>query len=125
MGGPPLCGPFVYNGRVFTRRIDTEREGGGCTTWYLLEGPEGVVQFMMIFPGSLEPMPADVGYHSRTPRYEDQQGMGSCPQLGGDYCYYDGSTLLAQELHQKFKDSGDDPEVIWRELEEFYNDTFR
>ena len=115
----------MYNGPVFTRKLDTQRGKGSTSTWYLLEGPEGVVQFLILFTKGFDPIPADVGYHSRTPISGSETPMASCPNLGGDYCYYDGSGLMAQRLYEKFKAAGDDPEVIWRELEAFYNDTFR
>lgn len=118
----------MYNGPVgdFTRRIDTQREGKSTTTWYFLEGTEGVVQFMILFSEWRDvPLPADVGYHARTPQYDGQSPMGGCKELGGDTCYYDGSGLLARDLYDKFLAGGQDPEIIWSELKSFYNDTFR
>lgn len=115
----------MYNGRVLTRKIDTQRGEGSTSTWYILEGAEGAVQFLILFTDGFKPLPADVGYHARTPVHGHETPMASCPTLDGDYCYYDGSGLLAQDLYAKFKAAGDDPEVIWQELEAFYNDTFR
>lgn len=110
---------------MFTRKIDTERGGGGTTTWYILIGPDGATQFMLLFRKEYaEPMPADLGYHSRIPLYEGMTSMGKCAHLDGDMCYYDGSGLMAQDVYQKFKDGGQDPEIIWQELERFYYDTF-
>lgn len=65
------------------------------------------------------PLPADVGYHRATPRYEGQtQSDSPCEFLGGQRCYYDGSGLMAQELFEKFTREGE--EAVWRELEEVY-----
>jgi len=70
----------------------------------------------------LQPMGADVGYHSPTPFYSDQYKTEECPYLDGKTCYYDGSGLRAEELTKKFLEFGDD--VVWDELEQYYIDRF-
>jgi hypothetical protein len=113
-------GPFM-----FERKIESERTESGTITWYVLIGPAGATQFMLIWRREYdEPMPADLGFHSPVPVYEGQTKMGACTHLNGADCYYDGSGLMANDVYQKFKDGGQDPEIIWGELERFYNDTF-
>ncbi len=65
------------------------------------------------------PMAADLGYHSRTPRYDDQKPMlGSCDLLGGAPCYYDGSALNAERIYDVLLREGD--KGVWRELQAYY-----
>ena len=81
----------------------------GAEMAFYLHGPKGVIQFVVYtnwplphvqkeldakppsrdFPYLFHsPQPADIGYHSPTPRYEGQTS-GECGLLGGK-CYYDG-----------------------------------
>jgi hypothetical protein len=46
-----------------------------------------------------EPLPADLGYHSPTPRYDEQTKMDSCDLLPNG-CYYDGSGLNAKRIFE-------------------------
>lgn len=114
----------------------------GVTLTFYVHGEKGAVQFVIYtnwmtpevqkeidaqlpdgrFPWLLhEPMPADLGYHSRKPLYEDQHGRSDCDLLGGE-CYYDGSTLNAERLMDTLRLEGD--EGVWRELEAYYFQTF-
>lgn len=68
--------------------------------------------------------PFDLGYHSYKPMYDGHTSMGPCVELDNADCYYDGSGLQADTLYQKFLET-EDPEVIWTELENFYNDIFK
>ena len=89
----------------------------------VLKGPAGAVQFMLYTNWCLPhvqeellvrassrgassiralffPLPADKGYHSPVPRYEGQEAISeSCPYLDGRPCYYDGSSMAADELY--------------------------
>lgn len=109
------------------RELESERRGDSTTTWYYLIGDRGIVQFMILFTAGFDVLPADLGYHSPKPIYETQESM-QCPvskKYGfGPDCYYDGSGLMARDLYEKFLAGGEDPEIIWQELEAFYNDTF-
>lgn len=124
-----MCTGIGYVATVVSikRAIETERGNGSVTTWYYLIGPEGIVQFMILFGTGFEPLPADVGYHSPTLKYEGQIET-RCAVMKkhgfGDSCFYDGSSLIAKDLYDKFMAEGEDPEIIWQGLEEFYNDTF-
>ena len=68
------------------------------------------------------PSPADLGYHSLKPIYEDQKTMGPCQFLDGKDCYYDGSGLNAERIYDVLVREGSDG--VWRELEDFYNEIF-
>lgn len=69
------------------------------------------------------PMPADIGYHSPTPRYEGQSVMqDKCGYLDGKPCYYDGSSLQAKEVYEILLRKGGDG--VWAELERRYSELF-
>lgn len=88
----------------------------------------------------LMPTAADVGYHSKVPRYEGQMPIRKvvkwgekngdtwtetvwgdptpCEYTGGN-CYYDGSGLQAEELWLKVLNARN-TDIIWMELEDRY-----
>lgn len=116
---------------TFARRI--VREPGDRKVW-LLSGPRGVVQFLLLeltdrhsalyddvvqHDGKVW-MAADVGYHSPRPRYGSQEAMGPCEYLDGVQCYYDGSGMAAIDLAKKWAEHGYDEEVIWESLAGYY-----
>lgn len=69
-----------------------------------------------------EPMPCDLGYHSRVPRYEGQTLMDdTCPIINGP-CYYDGSGLNAYKPFSILVHDGS--ERLWEFLEHYYRETF-
>lgn len=106
--------------------------------WYLI-GEKGAIQFVLYtgwhlphvlaehkFNGHLttlmKPRPADIGYHSPVPMYEDQAPMsGECNVIGGT-CYYDGSTLNAERFFDLFVKEGD--EAVWKLMEGWYESQF-
>jgi hypothetical protein len=113
----------------------------------ILKGEKGVVQFVVYtnwhlphvqeelnrkatlkqderyIEAILNPMPADLGYHSPTPIYEGQSVCSdSCGYLDGKPCYYDGSGLNAERIYEVLLKEGSDG--VWRELEEYYKDVF-
>ena len=65
-------------------------------------------------------MGADVGYHSPVPHYEGQIcSQDSCSYLGGKPCYYDGSSLRAEEwVRDILIPKGSDG--VWESLEQEY-----
>ena len=68
-------------------------------------------------------MPADLGYHSLKPTYEEQSiCTESCEYLDGKPCYYDGSGLNAKRIYNILVNEGDSG--VWKELENFYNEIF-
>ena len=70
----------------------------------------------------VQPLPWDVGYHSRVPRNEGQKPMGPCEYLDGAVCYYDGSGLQADPIRDALLERGD--AGVWAALEERYIRTF-
>lgn len=67
------------------------------------------------------PIPADLGYHSKTPMYEGHERQKGCHLLGCD-CYYDGSGLNAERIYEVLLREGSDG--VWRELESYYAEIF-
>lgn len=98
-------------------------------------GPRGAVQFVLYTDWHLphvdeelrakgvriQPMPADLGYHSPIPTYKGQEDWGrdDC-DLIGCRCYYDGSGLNAERIYEVLLREGS--EGVWRELETYYNE---
>jgi hypothetical protein len=70
---------------------------------------------------SQKPNGYDLGYHSPTPRYEDQNDR-ECDLLPGGRCYCGGSALAADELVEGFLNGGD--EWVWNRLEAYYRHMF-
>jgi len=67
----------------------------------------------------------DVGYHSPKPMFEGQEICDNeCKALDGEPCYYDGSSLIGDELglHKLFEEQGEEP--IWEFLEKEYYEVF-
>lgn len=112
---------------------------GGCTVRFLLIGPRGAMQFVVLtewylphvkrelnHKGQLDtlryPMAFDLGYHSPKPMYEGQSPMeNECDVLGGQ-CYYDVTTLGAEPIVDVMLREGS--EGVWRELEQQYEIRF-
>jgi hypothetical protein len=118
---------------------------------WMLKGPLGIVQFRLFTGWSVRviglptldwqelsmsrpryhspeeheavsaPMPADIGYHSPKPMYEDQTSM-KCELLPQGQCYYDGSTLNADRYFAILVHEGG--EALWKALEEYYHERF-
>ncbi len=107
-----------------------------CKITFYLKGENGAVQFMIgtdwYLPHvqselknkdfDIEPRGWDVGYHSYKPFYEGQHCMGKCEMLEFSDCYYDGSSLRAEEWIDDFLKGG--TEWLWPKLEEYYNEVF-
>lgn len=116
---------------------------GSIVVWFILKGEKGAVQFQFSWPAALLPhvarehamngwlrdnevMGYDVGYHAHTPQYEGHEPMKTECDLTGGKCYYDGSSLRAQEwADQIFSSPGMDHEKrIWERLEAEYRERF-
>ena len=135
---------IIEIGKAFDKRnSDPAKNYGihGANLKFLLKGPKGVIQFVVYTNWHLphvdrelqskcmgshcfrEPMAADIGYHSYVPMYESQTPISeSCPYLEGNPCYYDGSSLQAQEIFDIMVAQGGD--AMWSELETRYVETF-
>ena len=70
----------------------------------------------------LYPMPTDLGFHSRKPMYEGHTSMNKCNLLDGNKCYYDGSSLNANDAFYVLVNCGE--EELWRFLEQYYRSVF-
>jgi hypothetical protein len=112
----------------------------GLDIWFILIGPKGAVQFAVTFPTYLPHVELydrpdwtyqpkisgfDVGYHSPKPMYEDQ-AESACELLEGGKCYYDGSSLQADDwVKELFSTKGERIEpLLWAKLEQEYKDRF-
>lgn len=112
---------------------------------FYVKGPKGAVQFVLFtgwYPSLIPtpdkdwrelstvlklgkhdaPMPADLGYHSPVPRYEDQSLMDPCHVLPEGKCYYDGSSLNASRIFSIMVHQGGD--AMWKALEDYYAEVF-
>jgi hypothetical protein len=68
-------------------------------------------------------MGADLGYHSRVPRYECQDPITlDCDLIGGGVCYYDGSGLSGERIVRLWIHCAYDDGVIWDALHCHYDD---
>lgn len=107
----------------------------GVELCFYLTGKKGAVQFILYtnwhlphietesFPDICKkPLPADLGYHSPKPMFEDQWSTDDCRLLPGKTCYYDGSTLSANDAYKVLLSGGSDG--LWKFLEDYYNETF-
>jgi len=115
----------------------------GVEILFLLKGKKGAVQFLISTSWQLphvqkemdalplgqfpylhhKPMPADLGYHSYKPMYEEHlPSTNSCSFLDNKPCYYDGSALNAEPIFNVLLKEGSDG--VWRELEQYYNEVF-
>jgi hypothetical protein len=136
-----------FNPAYDKRHSDPSKNYGihGVTLRFHLIGELGAVQFVLYtnwqlphvtkeqstklnpISGDLHwlcrPMPADLGYHSPKPMYDDHTTMdGPCDLLGGKPCYYDGSGLNAEPIYETLLREGD--EGVWKALEDYYVSRF-
>ena len=121
----------------FICEVEGPRSHGrhGVEMLWTLVGEKGAVQFLFFtgwepdyeYPSQDKTdwsMPADLGYHSPRPMYEDQVSNGTdCPFLPpGSTCYYDGSGLNAIEAWKVFVREGE--EALWEHLTHYYRSVF-
>lgn len=71
-------------------------------------------------PTSVYPLAADIGYHSPV-MVEHVTPMDDCSITGGK-CWYDGSTLGAEPIMERFLAEGED--AVWEELENHHASRF-
>lgn len=106
-----------------------------ATLKFLLSGPKGTIQFSILTGWHLphvakeleakgrpfgEPMGMDLGYHAHAKQYESQEVMqNKCDYLGGP-CYYDGTSLGAQDLMATLLENGLD--AVWEVMERRYEE---
>ncbi len=97
------------------------------THWYLPQNQQSSFEMLRKYPFDplelMMPDITDVGYHARTPQYEEQTpASGDCHLLGNP-CYYDGSSLWGnEEWRLGFLHGGTD--WLWPRMEEEYEHRF-
>jgi hypothetical protein len=69
------------------------------------------------------PYPSDLSYHSRKQIYSGDFHDDHCEWLNGEPCWFMGSSTNAQRIFDIMVREGD--EAMWKELEKFYDKTFR
>lgn len=113
----------------------------GMEIRFAVKGEDGAIQFLLYtgwIPQRCEPsgigcrecewssgpiMPADLGYHSRNPRYADQTPISDkCEFCDGQPCYYDGSSLNANDAMYALVNGGE--KALWEFLDGYYAATF-
>lgn len=70
--------------------------------------------------GWLVLMAADLGYHWPSPQYDGQNRLEDCPLFDDGHCYYDGSSLDAEEPWRLLREEGD--EALWQHLEDYWRE---
>ena len=114
----------------------------GLNICFVAQGDKGAVQFV-IYTGWIpqyiersiigvyniknwathDPIPADLGYHSKVPMYEGQDVItDSCKYCDGMPCYCDGSGINAEGAMYTLVNGGD--EALWKFLDAFYDSVF-
>src|SRR4051812_36160351 len=102
------------------RKIETERGAAAVSTWYVLQGDHGAVQFMVTHMPILDRWwPLDLGVHSHTQLYDDHLAMQNCEVLGGD-CFFSPSIRMARDLWESVGKYKQPVDAIWLELEALY-----
>jgi hypothetical protein len=90
------------------------------TDWYPKAARDHLSKFA--YRNEVQPQAWDIGYHAREPQYEGQTCLtNDCHLLGGK-CFYDGSSLSAEEWVEGFLNGG--TEWLWPRLEEYYRSVF-
>jgi hypothetical protein len=133
--------PVVKTERAgaFTRTIRSQREGREGLFWFVLSDGENAVQFAYIalphelsdeltgiaggFLDGVPVMGMDVGYHAKEPRFPGQMTM-QCEDIKSGQCYYDGSSLGAVPVCERWLAAGGGEQWIWDYLELMHRDTF-
>ena len=87
---------------------------------FLVHGAKGTAQFVFrVRPDSTRWVADDLGYHARVPQFPDHTPMPRpCDMLGGAPCYYDGTSLRADDLLDAFRVQG--AIAVWTELTSWY-----
>lgn len=102
---------------------------------FMLKGKEGVIQFVIFTDWHIAsvraetrvgknfgPLPADVGFHCYTQQYGAEYHSKSCSVLEDKECFYEGSSLAADDVFNVFTEKGE--HAMWTELLNRYNAYF-
>lgn len=100
---------------------------GACRMTFYVRGPKGVVQFVIDTGWHLHrqfssPTAWDLGWHSPVPHRWGGTRMKKCHLFDNKECYYDGSTLNAEEPLTILIREGSDK--LWEYLESYYKEVF-
>lgn len=90
------------------------RRGSYGLTRYIVGGRAGAIEYHAM-PGQA----LGIEHHSPRPLHGAEEPSRDCDILEGP-CYPDGSSMGAARLYARWLESGEDDEVIWRELETRY-----
>ena len=92
-------------------------------TGWLPQHLESSSAIMSFYDWGNDPLPAELGYHSKTPLYDGQEaGDVGCEFCDGAPCYYAGSGLQAYNAMYTLVNGGG--EALWKFLDEYYNSVF-
>lgn len=105
----------------------------GLKVLFVSKGKEGAVQFILglgVTPQTEAQIewkgylyPFDLGYHSKTPRYEGQKPISAhCEFCDNETCYYDGSSLNANDAMLALVNGGD--KALCEFLDGYYKHVF-
>ena len=124
---PNLGGSHGVHGLTI-RFVSKDIEGAVNFTLYTGWLPQHVVKdtigYRYIKDWGHYVMPADLGYHSKTPHYEGQHQIDqSCDLCDNQPCYYDGSSLNATDAMYALVNKGID--ALWEFLDAFYISEFK
>lgn len=118
---------------------------GSMLVWFIVKGDKGAIQFQLNTGGYLKhviseaarknelcfsdglPMQGiiegwDLGYHSHFPMYEGQSTISNDCNIINGKCYYDGTSLGAEEPLNIYIKEGE--EGLWDFLEKVYVERF-
>lgn len=112
---------------------------GAMKIRFVLKGTKGATQFVMSTgwylphvsrePGNRireydldKPEGYDIGYHSPKSIYGDESPLTEDCEVIGGQCFYDGSTLAAQDFLPQFIAEGE--AAVWARLEQEYTSRF-
>ncbi len=144
-GGPAFEKIVHVSGAFDKRHADPKKDYGisACRIRFVLKGPLGATQFVVgtdwYLPSiqrahrqrdhdsavrfdRIQPEGWDVGYHAPEAQYEGQPDM-ECDLMESGRCYYDGSSLRADDWVPKFIEGGTD--WLWAELQKEYEERFQ
>ncbi len=93
------------------------------TGWFPQQIPEKTKGNSIVAWGKSTVLPVNLGYHSKTHQYDRQEPTSqSCELCDKQVCFYDGSTLNAQDAMYALVNGGD--VKLWEFLESYYNYVF-
>lgn len=112
--------------RFISKDADGAVQFALCTGWL----PQKVARskfgsrYVRAYGKGIGALPADLGYHSKKPRYDGQEPIAAaCEFCDGQPCYYDGSGLNAHDAMYALVNGGE--AALWTFLDAYYDRVFR